>query len=119
MARVMVFIDGFNLYHSIKDQIDPPPPDGPFPPKTPQPHFKQYKWLNLKKLMHLFVPKEDTIEEIYYFTTLAEWNKSKAAKHKKYIQALQNVGVKIVLGNFRKIFKKCNNCSSSFATHVE
>jgi hypothetical protein len=90
MAKAIAFIDGFNLYHSIDDA------------SKLNPKFTKYKWLNLKKLVSLFLTTDDELVDVFYFTSIAEWDADKSRKHKIYIQALQNEGVKTVYGNSGK-----------------
>jgi len=54
---------------------------------------------------------DDTLVDVYYFTAIAEWNVASAQKHKKYIQALNNSGVKSIFGQFKRFDKKCKNCN--------
>ncbi len=107
MARVTGFIDGFNLYHSIDDQI------------IPLPHFTQYKWLNVIKLIKRFMPSEDTLTDVYFFSAITEWEVERARRHKIYLQALQNSGVKLILGKFKKKIKRCKNCNFESVFPVE
>jgi len=94
MNRITFFVDGFNLYHALANN----------------PHYHQYKWLNLAKLANCYVTKKDKIQSIYYFTALATWSQSKVKKHKKYIKALGLQNIQIVYGEFRKKDKFCPLC---------
>ncbi|MBI4835302.1 MAG: NYN domain-containing protein [Planctomycetes bacterium] len=104
MNRVTVFIDGFNLYHSL----------------NARPFFYKYKWLNLAKLAACFInPKNTEIIEIYYFTAYSTWNKDKLNRHQTYVKALQFVNVKPILGVFRYIDLTCPVCHKSYNTFRE
>ncbi|HKF51504.1 MAG TPA: NYN domain-containing protein [Candidatus Acidoferrales bacterium] len=103
MSKVVVFIDGFNLYHAIKAH----------------PKYRPYKWLNLKKLASLYVHGSDTLEAVLYFTTLATWDTDKAQRHKVYIRALENEGVTIVYGEFKRKQKHCSRCQRDFWSFEE
>ncbi len=107
MKRAIFFIDGFNLYHSLVN---------------PQNHYKlyRYKWLNLRKLVKLFLQKQDALVDIYYFSAICTWNQNKANKHRIYIRALRNENIKIVLGKFKQVTKKClAACKQNYLTHEE
>ena len=70
MNRVAFFIDGFNLYHSLRDNAP------------------ECRWLNLRKLCEHYVDnRKETIVAIYYFSAIAHWHPdvSKAQKHTKYL----------------------------------
>lgn len=96
--RILAFIDGLNLYHSLP---------------------KQYRWLNLKKLCQAFVTKSESLNHIYYFTALALWNEGKVRKHKKYIEVLEASGIQVIYGNFKKVTRKCRNCHKKYQTFEE
>ena len=100
MQRVSFFIDGFNLYHSLKQNA------------------RQNRWLDLYALCSVFLKPEEKIEKIYYFTALS-WNPSKAEKHKKYIKALRTKGVIPIYGKFKSVQKHCNMCGKYYDTHEE
>jgi uncharacterized LabA/DUF88 family protein len=78
MDRVVFLIDGFNLYHSLKAEL----------------RYRAYRWLDLRKLCSMFIKhKSQTLEEIYYFTALAEWNSAKVKRHKQYLKALRTTEI--------------------------
>jgi uncharacterized LabA/DUF88 family protein len=101
MSRVSFFIDGFNLYHSIKD------------------FAKDSRWLSLKKLCETYLKDGEQLVDIYYFTAIAEWNREKAEKHRNYIRMLEKEGVKVVYGKFKKVSRHCNICQKLYPTHEE
>ena len=103
MNKVVFFIDGFNLYHSIDEN----------------PRLHQYKWLNLKRLASLFLSKHDTLVEINYFTALATWSPDKVKRHQTYIKALESEGINIVYGEFRRRTKTCPVCHRQYNTYEE
>lgn len=106
MNRVIFLIDGFNLYHSLIDELNK------FPPR--------YKWLDLSKLANCFITKKDLIVDILYFTAYAVWNEQKVARHKRYIRALESRKVKTILGNYRPVKKKCRgSCKEVYSTYEE
>ncbi len=109
MAKIVVLIDGFNLYHAL-DYFE-----------NGQDHhkFRKYKWLNLKKLASLFVFGKDTLAQVWYFTTLVTWDAGKAARHKLYIRALESEGVKVIYGQFNRKKKHCQLCTGDFWSFEE
>jgi len=102
MKKVIFFIDGFNLYHAIKDL-----------------RKDEYKWLNLDKLAKSFIKRDEEIIRVYYFTALASWNQSKVKKHKIYIRALETVNVKTIYGQFKRREKICPKCRKKYWTYEE
>ena len=103
MSRVIFFVDGFNLYHALDENIS---------------HHK-YKWLDLSSLCRKFVRSRDTIEDIYYFTALAIWNPDKEQRHKIYIRALLTRNIRVIYGAFRLRDKRCRLCHKTFKTYEE
>ncbi|GBR73623.1 hypothetical protein NO1_0965 [Candidatus Termititenax aidoneus] len=97
--RVSFYIDGFNIYHRLKD----------YQRKT----GKVYNWLDYKKLCLSFLREKETLADLYFFTAVSdEFGEASVARHNKYITALEWQGVKIVSGYFSKKKKKCRveNC---------
>lgn len=103
MPKIVVFIDGFNLYHALNDHLQ----------------YRKYKWLNLKRLASLYVHRPDTLEQVLYFTTLATWDAGKVSRHKTYIRALENEGVTVVYGEFKRKQKHCRFCNRDFWSFEE
>ena len=101
--KVIAFIDGFNLYHSL----------------AANPETKKYRWLDLKKLCHLFVKQSEILTDIYYFTALVKWDEGKATRHKEYIKALETTDIQVVHGNFKYVTRKCRECHTRYQTFEE
>jgi uncharacterized LabA/DUF88 family protein len=104
MNRVSFFIDGFNLYHSLKDNA----PD--------------CRWLNLRKLCeHYIDSSKEVIGSIYYFSAIANWHPdvTKAQKHSLYIERLRKENVIPILGKFKEKDIHCKECGRSFKSHEE
>jgi uncharacterized LabA/DUF88 family protein len=114
MSRIVVLIDGFNLYHALEYN-----PVSSRPSVDPR-RYNKYKWLNLHKLAECFVlDKKDTLVDVFYFTTLALWDPGKVARHKEYIRALELQGIKVIYGEFKRKQKHCNLCKKNFWTFEE
>jgi uncharacterized LabA/DUF88 family protein len=103
MNRVSFFIDGFNVFHSLDSEKI----------------YHKYKWLDLSSLAKCFVSSKDTVVDIYYFTSYAEWEPAKKARHQLLIRALTMKGVKIVFGKFKLRDKKCRLCHKTYQTFEE
>lgn len=92
MARTAFYVDGFNLYHAIKE--------------LGLPHLK---WLNLKELARTFLQPGDSLEKVCYFTAVQSHPPVKASRHRRYIDALRAVGVEVVNSNFQRVQKYCKD----------
>ena len=112
MARVSFFIDGFNVYHSLKDK---------YMPKGGRRYYKyrKYLWLDFYSLAQRFTRKRDTLEDVFYFSALAFWKPGSVKRHKLFISALESRGIKIILGKFKEKERFCNNCKAYFKAHEE
>ena len=85
--KINFYIDGFNIYHKIKE----------YQYKT----GKCYKWLNYKSLFESLLQNDEEINKIYFFTAIAkDFEKASIDRHNKYITALENVGIEIIMGRF-------------------
>lgn len=102
--RISCFIDGFNLYHALRE--------------LRKPHLK---WLDLSKLMeHLFSQhKSQIITKIYFFSAYPTWKKDSYERHRKYVSALSATGVIPILGKFKNKDRKCPNCHYKWKGHEE
>ncbi len=103
MSRVSFFIDGFNVYHSIKGK----------------PENQKLLWLDYRLLAEKFVRQGDTLEKIFYFSAYATWKPHSMKRHRALISALINKGVNVVLGNFKEKDRHCKLCNQIFKIKEE
>lgn len=111
--RVSFVVDGFNLYHSLKEASA-----GPAALAT--------RWLDLKALCqaHLYIISPDaTLERVYYFSALAKHleaqNPGLVARHEDYAEALRGTGVVVEFARFLRKSYKCPHCGGKFNRHEE
>lgn len=108
LERCIFLYDGFNVYHSVDDLRTSPSVPGlkakyQFPENTQLTKLPHLKWLNLAAVSHrLILPKSQRIEAIYYFSAYAHWLPGSEARHREFVKALAAVGVKAVMGTFKK-----------------
>lgn len=104
MERVIGFIDGFNMYHSLVAA-----------------RLNACKWLNYRSLAEAFIsPKTQELVGVYYFSALVPWDNAKSERHKAYIRALRFVGIDVVLGKFKQVTRNCRgSCGQRFQTFEE
>jgi uncharacterized LabA/DUF88 family protein len=112
LAKVSFFIDGFNVYHSLKD-----PMTGSLP-KAPK--YAKFLWLDYYKFLKRFAKKGDTISDIFYFSAYAHWRSPGVVKrHRMLIDAWQSTGIKPILGAFKEKDRFCPKCKSYSKGHEE
>lgn len=103
MDRVISFVDGFNLYHSINNL-----------------NMNHLKWLDLWALSETFISKRtQKLENVFYFSAMAYWIPKSLVRHRKYIAALRASGVTTVLGKFKEKDRFCKKCSNHWKGHEE
>ncbi len=101
--RVICFVDGFNLYHALKD--------------LKEPHLK---WLDLLTLCNRFVrPKSQVIKQVLFFSAYPTWRPDSHKRHLDYVKALQASGVTTVMGHFKKKNRNCLKCDARWESHEE
>ena len=104
LKRVSFFIDGFNVYHNLKDDS----------------RYHKFLWLDYRKLSEYYIKSDEIIADIFYFTALAKQRGEKVVKrHRDYIAALKFMGVETVLGRFKKKERKCKLCKSWYTGNEE
>jgi uncharacterized LabA/DUF88 family protein len=102
MRRVIVYIDGFNLYHAIKD--------------LGQPHLK---WLCLRGLAESLLRTGEVLEAVKYFSAYATWMPDRFARHRLYTEALLARGVILHMAQFKEKPRKCFSCGAKWKGHEE
>jgi uncharacterized LabA/DUF88 family protein len=105
--RVAIYVDGFNLYHSLVEIA-----------KT-SPKANSVKWLDIRSLVNNKMTRKNySIVSIKYFSALYP-NNNKKQKHKKYLRVLEDSGVEIIMGKFKRKDVHCKQCDRVFQTHEE
>jgi uncharacterized LabA/DUF88 family protein len=103
MVRVMAFIDGFNMYHSLQENA-----------------CNGLKWVNYHALADAFVAKSrEQLVNTFYFTAIVPWDTQKAARHKLFMRAQELHRVEVVIGRFKEVTRKCRRCGQRYKTFEE
>jgi uncharacterized LabA/DUF88 family protein len=112
--KVLAFIDGFNLYHSL-DRFDHGVDD------ADRARYQKYKWICLTSLVNRFVaPVSEQLVRVEYFTTYPTWDPAKRLRHQVFVSAQQYMGVHVTLGEFKKQIVTCRaQCKRDFEINVE
>jgi uncharacterized LabA/DUF88 family protein len=105
--RVTFLVDGFNLYHSLKQA-------------ERAMNGISTRWLDLQSLFQGYISifgRGAVIEDIYYFSAMAKhMNHRKpgtTTKHANYIDILNATGVKEKMGRFKEKMIYCRGCNTS------
>jgi uncharacterized LabA/DUF88 family protein len=90
--RVVAYIDGFNLYHSIANNLPP-----------------YFKWVNYRKLVEAYLDEWDELVNIFLFTASPTWDEERLRRHHDFMDIQSKLyGIKIISGNYTYTKKKFN-----------
>ena len=92
--RVIVYIDGFNLYFGMKEA-----------------GFTDLKWLDVMKLARSCLKPGQVLQEVKYFTSTITRDPVKAEKQKTYLDALAAKGAIIIRGKYQTKKVRCEKCA--------
>jgi uncharacterized LabA/DUF88 family protein len=113
--RTSFLIDGFNLYHSLKNASDDL---GLMATGT--------KWLNIRSLCESYLAAiggNAQVEELYYYSAFANHRNARdpgvLKRQKVYINCLEATGLTVQMFRFKKRKIVCPKCVSSFTRHEE
>ena len=103
MKRVLVLVDGFNLFHAINEL---------------SPGFTD---LDIRSLASRLINRrtEEIIGVEYFASLITHLNKQTIKSQEKYLHNLRITGVMVILGRFRPRSTVCTRCSLREVRHVE
>lgn len=103
MATVIAYVDGFNLYHGLRDK-----------------YRRRYLWLDLDHLVQRLRPN-DHIVAVRYFTALVRDDPAALARQRTYLDALsaRSGTVEIILGRYQTKTLACRQCGSVWTSYEE
>ncbi len=102
MRDVIVYIDGFNLYHAIDD--------------LKKPHLK---WLDVTALGKSLLRPGETLKAVKYFSAYATWMPKRFARHRAYVDAIKERGAIVHMAQFKEKPRKCRSCGAQWIGHEE
>ena len=112
MSRVTFLIDGFNLYHSVRE--------------AQRELNTSTKWLDIRGLCQSYIyllGREATLFDVYYFSAIAKHleatNPDVTQRHKNFIECIKDTKVHVELNRFKKNSVKCKYCNRKFFRHEE
>ena len=102
--RLVVYVDGFNLYHGLKERSG-----------------RRLLWLDLVKLSRLLRPRSSLVR-VHYFTAPVLDDPAAASRQGRYQAALvaQNPGlVETSQGRYQKKLRACRSCGATWTQYEE
>ena len=98
--RVIAYVDGFNLYHSVKK----------YNPKK----------INLWALFEELIKPEEVLVGVKYFSAYAHHRGPNTVQsHRAYVAQLEATGVTVIRGQFKKKPAGCRTCGARWNAHEE
>jgi uncharacterized LabA/DUF88 family protein len=95
MARVITYIDGFNLYFGLKSG-----------------RWERYLWLNVQALAENLLKPDQSLVETKYFTSRVSSPADKVKRQSTYLDALRTLpNLTIFYGRFQVNPFTCRSCS--------
>jgi uncharacterized LabA/DUF88 family protein len=100
--RVIVYIDGFNLYFGMREA-----------------GFDNCRWLDVEALAKNLLQANQELVAVKYFTSRVSNNPDKQKRQSTYLDALYNKSVKIIYGNYQDGQEECRRCKHIWRTAKE
>lgn len=100
--RAALYVDGFNLYHSILDM-----------------DRNYLKWLDLHQLARVIAPRSETVKRVVWCSAVRPGGRAKMARHQAYHDALKARGVACLIGHFVTHADGCNACGHMWTVSTE
>jgi len=98
MERVIVYIDGFNLYFGLKEK-----------------GWKRYYWLNLQMLSQLLLQKNQELVTTKYFTSRVKKPPDKNKRQTIFLEALETLeNFHVFYGHYLINTIECKKCCNIF-----
>ena len=104
MQRVIMYIDGMNLYHGLRAK-----------------YGHRYLWLDLEALARAHLRPRQRLTAVRYFTALVRTQPASKQRQDTYLSALTALcpRLEIVLGRFQERVAVCRTCGARRITHDE
>ena len=101
--KVIVYVDGFNLYYGLKKNMK----------------WRRYYWLDVVKFFEMFMKPNQELVCVKYFSAKPD-NLDKALRQNAFFQAnKENSKFQLFLGKYLRKNIKCYNCGHIIQTYEE
>ena len=101
--KVIVYVDGFNLYYGLKKNMK----------------WRRYYWLDVVKFFEMFMKPNQELVCVKYFSAKPD-NLDKALRQNAFFQAnKENPKFQLFLGKYLRKNIKCYNCGHIIQTYEE
>lgn len=100
--RVIVYIDGFNLYFGMKEG-----------------GLRDFKWLDISCLSNVLLKPNQELITIKYFTSRVSQDPEKQKRQSTYIDALSALGAQVIYGQYQNNKEDCHRCGHEWLSPKE
>lgn len=102
--RVGAFVDGFNLYHGVRDEMG-----------------HAHLWIDVRQLCASLLKPGQELRCVHYFTAYVRNQPESLGRQQTYLQAVKGYkpGVTIHPGRFQEKTVECLDCHHSYTTYEE
>jgi uncharacterized LabA/DUF88 family protein len=97
MERVVVYVDGFNLYFRLMEA-----------------GLKKYRWLDIYALAKNILKDNQSLVAVKYFTSRVNNDPEKQKRQTTHIEALQTTGICIFYGHYQNDNIECKICGNTW-----
>lgn len=97
-----MYVDGFNLYYGLREL-----------------GRRRLLWLDLRSLACRLLRPGQRLVTVRYFTAPIRNDPPAIARQEAYMEALQSVGVEVVLGRYQEQTIRCPSCGARRRTYAE
>lgn len=106
MKRVMVYVDGFNLYFGLRSK-----------------QWRRYYWLDLVALSNALLKPDQVLQQVHYFTSRIRTNAHNTTdvqRQTTYLEALDTLPqLQIQYGHYLEKPKQCRSCGAQWMDYEE
>jgi len=103
MKRVIVYVDGFNLYFGLRDK-----------------GWKRFYWLNIQKVARRLLRPGQRLDATKYFTAKVKYPPDKQRRQNTFLEALGTLpDFHIYYGHYLADKIVCRKCGHTYTTHHE
>ena len=99
--RLIVYIDGFNLYFGMTSV------------------YTNIKWLNVELMAQHIIKPHQTLVAVKYFTSLVSNNPPKEKRQRAYLSALKTTNTNIIYGHYKSKPMSCFSCNHTWNDNEE
>lgn len=105
--RVIVYIDGYNLYFGLREKIHVRDRAG----IEPNAHWKRYLWLDVVKLAESLLIPGQVLLRTKYFTSRIRGKPKSEQRQSLFLEAISTLpNIELYFGTFQPDPKRCGSC---------